>query len=135
MERKVLVVDDEGDVRQTLLLVLHPVCRVLEASNGMDALRLMRKEKPSLVLLDVSMPEMGGLGLLRAALRQDPSMNIVMLSGQSDLRVVQRALQDGARAYMTKPFIAHELRDEVKRLLDELAAGKATSSLPWTVAV
>lgn len=132
MDRRVLIVDDEANVRQTLLLVLEPVCEALEAANGLDALRLIRKWKPSLVLLDVSMPEMGGLGLLRAALARDPALAVVMLSGHGDLRVARRALSEGARAYMTKPFDARSLRAEVKRLLDDMAR-PAAPERPWTV--
>lgn len=133
MDRKVLIVDDDANVRQALLLVLQPVCDALEASNGLDALRLIKKWKPDLVLLDVSMPEMGGLGILRAALERDPALAVVMLSGHGDLRVARRALEEGARAYMTKPFDAHELRDEVARLLDAMSAPPA-SGRPWRVA-
>jgi DNA-binding NtrC family response regulator len=130
---KVLVVDDEAEVRQVLSLVLDPVCEVLTASNGMDALRLIRKEKPRLVLLDVSMTEMGGLGLLKAVRACDPALAVVMLSGRRDLRVVKRALDGGARAYITKPFEAAALREEIRRLLADLGASKAPDR-PWRVA-
>ncbi len=133
MKPKVLVVDDEADMRQILSLVLAPVCDVLAAANGPEALRLVRKEKPGLVLLDVTMPEMGGLSLLRELRRSAPELAVVMLSGRQDLRVVRRALEMGARAYITKPFQSGELRDEVRRLLAELAA-PAVSERPWRVA-
>lgn len=132
MGRKVLVVDDEADIRQTLLLVLDPVCEAMQASNGLDALRMIRIEKPSLVLLDISMPEMGGLGILRLAHKINPALLVVMLSGHSDLRVAKRALLEGARAYITKPFDAHVLRDEVQRLLDDMSLA-AEPYRPWRV--
>jgi len=133
-ERLVLVVDDDADILQTLLFVLRPVCEVRATSSGPEALRIVRRERPSLMLLDVSMPEMGGIGLLRAALELDPRLPVVMLSAQKDLRVVKRALDSGARAYVTKPFEPEALRAEVERVLKDLAAAPADPYRPWTLA-
>ena len=134
MGPKVLVVDDEADVRQILLLVLERVCDASEASNGFDALRLIKSERPSLVLLDVAMPEIDGLEVLRTARLIDPELVVVMLTGESDLAVAQRALESGARSYMTKPFEAKTLRDEIQRLLEDLAAPRAPYR-PWRMPV
>jgi len=131
--RKVLIVDDAADIRQALLLALYPVCTALEAANGVDALRLLKREKPSLLLLDVSMPEMGGLALLRAARALDPSLSVVMISGHQDIRIARRALLEGARAYITKPFDARLLRAEVERFFSEPTAPVAGRP-PWKVA-
>ena len=130
MPRKALVVDDEVDIRQILLCVLAPVCEVLEASNGLDALRLLRNERPSLMLLDISIPEMGGIAILEAARVSDPSLIIVMLTGEQDLAVAKRALDSGARAYITKPFDSHFLRGEVQRLMELV---DAVPYRPWRV--
>ena len=130
MQRKALVVDDEADLRRILLCVLAPVCEVLEASNGPEALRLLRNERPRLMLLDISMPEMGGIAILEAALVSDPSLIIVMLTGEQDLAVAKRALEAGARAYITKPFDSQFLRVEVQRLLEIV---DAVPYRPWRV--
>ena len=133
MQPKVLVVDDEANVRQILLFVLAPVSETLEASNGYDALRIIRNEKPSLVLLDVMMPEMSGLAVLKAALEISPALHVVMLTGESDLGIVRHALDAGACAYMTKPFDPKMLRAEVGRLLEDIKAPRADYR-PWRVA-
>lgn len=132
MGQKILIVDDDMDIRQTLHLVLDPVCETLEAANGCDALRLIKEEKPSLVLLDISMPEMGGIGILRVAHTLDPTLTVVMLSGHVDLRVAKRALLEGACAYITKPFDVRTLRVEVQRLLDEMST-PIVPYRPWRV--
>ena len=132
MRPKVLVVDDEATVRQILLLVLNEISETLETSNGQDALRLILSEKPSLVLLDLSMPEMDGLAVLKAALAIDPDLRVVMLTGETDLEVARRALEAGARAYITKPFESKVLIDEIGRLLEDLK-GAPASDRPWRV--
>jgi len=133
MRPKVLIVDDEANIRQILLFVLNPVSDTLEAANGRDALRLIQSEKPSLVLLDIAMPEMDGYAVLKAALELVPTLYVVMLTGQQDIKVIQRFLEAGARAYITKPFDPKVLRSEVGRVLDDLTT-PSDSYRPWRIA-
>jgi FixJ family two-component response regulator len=69
------------------------------------------------MLLDVSMPEMGGLAVLEAARALDPRLAVVMLTGESDLGVARKALDLGARSFITKPFDVEVVLDELRRLL------------------
>ena len=124
MTRKLLVVDDDPALCQMLRRILGSVGEVLTATNGVDALRLLEAEKPSLMLLDVVMPEMGGLEVLRAARRLDKGL-------VSDLAIAKRALEEGASAYFTKPFEREVLCAEVGRLMG-LPEGDA-SGRPWRV--
>lgn len=132
MVQKVLIVDDDSDLRQTLMLVLAPLCDVLECSNGSDALRLIARERPSLMLLDVAMPEMDGLDVLKSARELDPALTVVMLTGEDDVGTAKRALDGGARAYMTKPFESSSLRDSIRRELAGLLSCP-TPYRPWRV--
>jgi YesN/AraC family two-component response regulator len=134
MTRKVLIVDDEEDIRRVLRWVLGSIGAVLEAANGPDALKLIAEEKPGLVLLDVAMPEMGGLEVLAAARALDPRVVVVMLTGLEDLEIAKRALDGGAKSYITKPFEAEALRDEIKRALDPDFEKTEKSGRPWKVA-
>ncbi|HAZ07486.1 MAG TPA: hypothetical protein DCZ01_02935 [Elusimicrobia bacterium] len=131
MTRKLLVVDDDPALCQMLRRILGSVGEVLTATNGVDALRLLEAEKPSLMLLDVVMPEMGGLEVLRAARRLDKGLVVLMLTGSSDLAIAKRALEEGASAYFTKPFEREVLCAEVGRLMG-LPEGDA-SGRPWRV--
>lgn len=134
MTHKILVVDDEADARRILRYVLAPVAEVLEAADGADALRQIEAERPQLVLLDVVMPEMGGLDVLESGLKLLPSLIIVMLTGQSDIAVAKAALERGARAYITKPIDPQRLRDTVEDLLGLNAqAGDGERKMPWRV--
>src|SRR5471032_2882832 len=118
MPRNILVVDDDADLRQSIRSALEPVCTVLEAASGAEALEIIRTSRPRGVLLDISMPEMGGLAVLRSAREIYPALPIIMLTGELDLEIAREALECGARSYVTKPFDIETLRAEVKRILD-----------------
>lgn len=127
---KVLIVEDDGEMRRLLRGVLCPVCEVVEASNGLDGLCLLRRESPRLVLLDMGLPEIAGLDVLAAALRIAPSLAVVVLTGDADVDSAVTALNGGARAYVTKPFDPRALREEVARLLEP--PGRPGDA-PWRV--
>ena len=127
---KILIVDDDDEMRRLLSGVLSPVCEVVEASNGLDALCLLQRERPRLVLLDLALPEMGGLEVLSAALRVAPGLPVMMLTGDADVNTAVTALNNGACAYVTKPFDPAYLRDEVARLL---APPAKPGDAPWQV--
>lgn len=130
MPASILIVDDDATLRKVLRTTLEPLGEILEARGGRQALRLIATKRPKLVMLDVAMPEMDGLEVLRAARELDASLTIVMLTGSTDLELARRALEDGARAYITKPFEAAALRNEVQRLLD--SSGN-DDGRPWRV--
>jgi DNA-binding response OmpR family regulator len=134
MPQKILLVDDDPDMLQVLRWALAPIGGLLEASCGRAALRLIKTQRPKLILLDVSMPGMDGIEVLKAARLLDPSLIIVMLTGQSDIAIAKEALDCGARAYITKPFDEKFLCAEVERLLEKPDEKSARSSgRPWRV--
>ena len=134
MMPKILVVDDDAETRRVLGCVLAPVAAIIEAADGADALLKIRSDKPQLVLLDVVMPEMGGLDVLRSALILVPTMAVVMLSGQSDIAVAKSALDRGARAYITKPIDPRQLREVVEDILGlNEDDGDPDRKKPWRV--
>lgn len=139
MADKILIVDDDPDMLTVLRWALAPVGEVLEACEGLGALRLVEDERPRLILLDVAMPGMSGIEVLRQVRRLDPTAVIVMLTGLCDISVAKEALDCGARAYVTKPFDDSYLRGEVQRLLEitrkksPAADAEADSGRPWRV--
>jgi two-component system alkaline phosphatase synthesis response regulator PhoP len=124
MPRKVLVVDDEPELLQLLRYVLEAAgMGVMVATSGRQAIELIKRERPDLILCDVVMPELNGFETVQA-LRQDPEtrhLPILMLSARGQAQDVQRALDAGANGYITKPFSYRELVAEVKRHLPEHA--------------
>lgn len=107
---RLLVVDDEEPVRNTLNRFLaRRGYDVLLAASGPEAIRLVRDERPALVLLDIAMPDMSGTDVIPEILDIDPDVGIVMLSGQSDASTVSDCMQRGALDYLTKPVVLDAL--------------------------
>ena len=133
---KVLIVDDEPDMRRLIRYALGPEIEALEADGGRAALAILRREKPRLMLLDLAMPKMGGLDVLAAALKIDPGLAVMMLTGDCDIDQARRALELGARAYITKPFEPAVLYGEVQRHfeLGGRPGGAEEPYRPWRVA-
>ncbi len=117
MNRTILVVDDEPNI---LTLVQFPLERegyhVLTALNGMDALELFRTQTPDLVVLDLMLPSLSGLEVLRQ-LRQESNVPVMMLTARKEEvdRIV--GLEMGADDYVVKPFSVRELVARIKAIL------------------
>lgn len=133
MSRKVLLVDDDADVRAALCATLADCFELSEAASGEEAMATIASDRPAVVLLDLTMPEMDGLAVLRALKDLDPSLPILVLTGHRDLERAREALDHGARAYMTKPFDPAYLRAELLRLLSPPPAGEP-GGRPWRTA-
>jgi two-component system KDP operon response regulator KdpE len=114
---RVLVIDDEPPIRKLLRMGLGTQgYRVIEAENGQSALDHMR-EKPDLVILDLGLPDMQGLELLRTMRTRDERVPIVVLSSRDDETAKVQALDLGADDYVTKPFGMDELLARIRAAL------------------
>jgi two-component system, OmpR family, KDP operon response regulator KdpE len=114
---RVLVIDDEPPIRKLLRMGLSTQgYRVIEAADGQAALDHMR-EKPDLIILDLGLPDMQGLELLRAMRTRDEGVPIVVLSSRSDESAKVQALDIGADDYVTKPFGMDELLARIRAAL------------------
>ena len=135
MRKRIMVVDDDTGVREIVFRQLHNDYDILQASDGREALKLLDNIRPDLVLLDISMPHMGGLEFLKAARGIVPGLLVLMLTANLDLGMAQEALDLGARAYMTKPFSPEELGAEVARLARSLGEDDARKTVhsPWRI--
>src|ERR1035437_5031562 len=117
MGNKIFVVDDDAAARRMLFLLLETTAEILEAASGEAALRLVAAERPRLMLLDMTMPGMSGLDVLKAVRVSAPAMTVIMLTGTVDVELAQRALELGAAEYVTKPFDLPRLKEKVKRIM------------------
>jgi len=117
---KVLVVDDEKDI--TALVAYHlerEGFRVLQAHDGLQALDLVKRERPNLLILDLMLPQMGGLDVCRR-LRKEPDtarLPILMLTAKAEETDKVLGLELGGDDYLTKPFGPRELVARVKALI------------------
>jgi two-component system, OmpR family, alkaline phosphatase synthesis response regulator PhoP len=123
MELKVLIVDDEIHIRtlieQTLEDLEDEGIELLTADNGLQALELIKQEKPSLVFLDVMMPQMNGFDVCNAIKHELglKEVYVVMLTAKGQEFDKQRGTEVGADVYMTKPFDPDELLDKARAVL------------------
>jgi chemotaxis protein histidine kinase CheA/ActR/RegA family two-component response regulator len=117
---KILIADDSIYIRQSLNMTLsHEGYTVIEAADGLQALDLLSKESPDLLLLDIEMPNLNGYDVL-SMIRSHPeysSLKIIMLTSRSSEKHKRRASEFGANAYLTKPCPHDELLKTIKSLL------------------
>lgn len=107
---KLLIVDDESDIREFARSFFKKRgIEVLVASGGRQALDIISKEKPDLVLLDVRMEEMTGIEALRELRKASNSTKVIMVTGVEDEDVIKEANALGAVNYIHKPLILEEL--------------------------
>ena len=109
---RVLIVDDNNMIREVLRgLIRHdPRLSVVgEAANGEAAMDLVAQLNPNLVCLDVLMPGMGGLEVLRSIREAHPEVRVIVITGQSTSDVVSEALKLGANGFVVKPFSADKV--------------------------
>ncbi|CDM56436.1 MULTISPECIES: response regulator [Rhizobium] len=106
----ILIVDDNVDDREFYRRMLARVPEagysVREAGNGDEGLALSKQQRPDCILLDYSLPGRNGIGVLEDMLKQDPTANVVMLTGQGSETVAVEVMKAGARDYLTKDALS-----------------------------
>jgi PAS domain S-box-containing protein len=114
---RILVVDDEVGPRESLRMILKPSYEIATADSGDTALRTLEGFGPDLVFMDIKMPKMDGIELLRRIKAIDPTIEAVMITAYASLDTVKNALTHGAFEYLIKPFSRTDLEDTVRRAL------------------
>ena len=116
----ILIVDDDDKIRAFLTEILSPQFKVVSASDGEEALKIMADREPRIVVSDLSMPGMDGLQL-RKRMREDKHLGhipFLLLSGESAVDTQIEALENGVDAYVSKPFHPRHLLARINRLLN-----------------
>ena len=126
VQKTILIVDDEDGVRDSVREVLSDEgYRVLDTADGTRVLAIIKEEKPELVLLDIWMPQVDGIGLLKEIKSQEPKINVVMVSGHGNIHTAVTATKFGAFDFIEKPVSLDGLLLTVQRALGELPAAVA----------
>ncbi|EON73994.1 response regulator [Lysinibacillus sphaericus] len=116
--KRLLIVDDQQGIRLLLNEVLKKEGYITYlAANGVEALRYAEEEEIDCVLLDMKIPGMDGIEILKHLKEKWPQTPVFMMTAYGELDVVQEALELGAIRYFTKPFDIFEVRDEVNKTL------------------
>ena len=117
---KILIVDDDGGVRAFLTTVIKGEgFKPLEARDGEKALEMVKSEFPDVMLLDIRLPDINGMEVLRLAKEIDPNLCVIVLTGYSDTTGAISAMKAGAFDYLSKPFELKDIVRAIHHALDE----------------
>ena len=116
----ILLVDDEAHIRKFigLLLKQFSIPKVIEASNGEEALALYAEHRPDLVLLDVNMPKLGGLETLKKIHELDPDCAVIMLTSLATRQTIEEASELGALNYIRKDTPKEEIAKALQETIE-----------------
>jgi CheY-like chemotaxis protein len=127
MSLKVLTVDDSKTIRMIVKKAFQPYdCTIFEAENGAEGLAAATKEKPGLIVLDITMPVMNGIEMLDR-LKSDPELKtipVIMLTAESGKDNVLTIVKKGIKDYMVKPFKGEDLIERVRKIVPLEAKGE-----------
>ena len=113
----ILVCDDEEGVRESLALVLGQDYALRFAGDGEEAISLARDQAFDLALVDIKMPRVNGLEVLKWLRQHQPGLRVVMLTAYQSVEMAREAIALGAVDYLPKPFEQAQLRSTVARVL------------------
>ncbi len=120
MKKRILLADDHEIVREGLRALIEKRTDMEvtgEANSGWEAVRLVRKLTPDLIIMDISMPDLNGIDATRQVLAESPKVRVVALSMHSDKRFVLGMLKSGARGYLLKESAFRELISAIEAVL------------------
>lgn len=118
-QKKLLIVDDQNGIRVLLMEVFSSEgYATFQASNGKLALEIVKKESPDLVLLDMKIPGMDGLEILKHVKAINKDIKVIMMTAYGELDMIKEATDLGALMHFTKPFDIDEMRIAVNMQLD-----------------
>ncbi|MFQ6618273.1 MAG: response regulator [Fidelibacterota bacterium] len=104
-QKKILIIDDEEDIRKTLSLFLERRgYGVIEAGDVIDTIKYMNKETPQIIFLDIKLPGLDGIEILKMIKHYDQDIPVIMMSGYATEDMAKESLQLGAFDYVRKPF-------------------------------
>ncbi len=118
MSARILIVDDASFMRMMLrnILTSHGHVIVGEGENGLKAIEAYQQLKPDIMLIDLIMPEMGGIEAVKRIIEIDPKAKIVICSAMGQQALVVEAMQAGARDFIIKPFQPTSVIEAVQKL-------------------
>lgn len=129
----IVVVDDDHEILKLITLLLRRIGADSKAFyDGREALKYLAQEIPDLIILDLMLPDIDGLDILRQLRSQDrfAKVPVLILSAKADPESIRKGLDDGADGYVTKPYIANTLIDRVRLLLQSVRQANPPADPP-----
>jgi len=128
--RSVLVVDDDAPIRTLLAKLLKEAgYAVRQAKTGAEGLAAVAKQRPDLVMMDIQLPDMDGLDVLKSMKREHPDLEIISMTAFGGSSSAIKAMEHGAYDYVTKPFEIDDLLATLKRVFEHAAMSEEVSAL------
>jgi len=115
----VLVVDDELGPRESMRMILRPLFEVKTASNGQEALQCLQQEKIDLITLDLKMPGLSGLDVLREIKKMNAEAAVIIITAYATLTNAHEAIRYGAVDFISKPYNATDILSVVRRTVEQ----------------
>ena len=114
--RKILIVDAELGIRESLNLILSDIYNLILVDSGTQALEIIDNCKDlGLVLLDIKMPQVNGLEVLASIKEKRPNLKVIIITGYKSIETASEATTLGASGYIVKPFRSDEILEKVKK--------------------
>jgi two-component system nitrogen regulation response regulator NtrX len=130
MKPRILVIDDEAAIRDSLRMILeYEHYEFLGASNGPEGLAQVQRERPDLVLLDIKMPGMDGMEVLRKLRELDDTLPVVIISGHGTLATAVEAIKAGATDFLDKPLSSERVIVTLHNALKQQELGRENREL------
>ena len=116
---KVLIVDDASFMRMMIkdILQKNGFEVIGEAANGIEAVNLYKKEKPDVVTMDITMPDMDGIEAVKEIRAFDPNAKVIMCSAMGQQSMVMDAIKSGAKDFIVKPFQADRVLEAIRKVV------------------
>ncbi|SHJ78722.1 sigma-54-dependent transcriptional regulator [Paramaledivibacter caminithermalis] len=119
MAKKILIVDDEKNMIWALKRAFkNEEFKIITASNGIEAIEMVKVNTPDLVLLDLKMPKLNGLEALKEIKNIDSKISVIMMTAHGTMESAIEAMKNGAIDYISKPFDIEELKIQIRKALD-----------------
>ena len=118
---KVLIIDDERPIRETLEMFLREKgYEVVTSEDGEGGLKAVQRERPDIVILDIRLPGMNGLEVLRRIKEAGEDIHVIMITAYHDAETTRQAMKLGAYKYIHKPLDADEFEGAIERVVNNL---------------
>lgn len=126
---KILVIDDDPKVKWLLSEGLSNNFNFIAATSGSEGLQMISLERPDIVLLDIKMPEMSGIDVLKKLKKLESKPEVIMLSGHDETRYVVESMKNGAAEFIKKPFDLKEVEIHINTILEKSQLKQEVSHL------
>ena len=118
MSKKILICDDEEGIRESLKLILGDYYNLIITTDGLQCLDCLKNaDDIGLTMLDIKMPKVNGLDILKQIKKLNPSLPVIIVTGYKSVETATEAVRLGASGYIVKPFKSEEILATVKTLM------------------